>query len=117
MATTYSSAAASSTWWGRCLRPMAVAALLLLAFPGCGSSEDEPPKGPHTIELHVHGIKDKVAQSKVYDVLARYPGVTKVKVDPDGDVAVRVKDGQVTRAEALEEALAKAGFKAHTGEH
>ena len=76
-----------------------------------------PPKGPHTIELHVHGMAVHANRAKVYAVLTAYPGVTKARVDADGYAAIRVADGQATSAEALVQAIEDAGYEAHTGEH
>lgn len=95
-----------------------VAALLgLVLSGGCGSGAPEPPAGPHTVTLHAHGLVDQAACDRLRAALEAHPGVTQVKVDPDGDVAIRVADGRAIRAAALIEAIAKAGFPAHEGGH
>ena len=89
----------------------------ILLAAGCGPEVAKPPKGPHTIQLHVDGLATKADRDKVLAVLTQYPGVTKAKVDEDGYTAIRVEDGQATSVDALVKAIGDAGYRAHTGGH
>lgn len=88
----------------------------VITAPGC-EAKVQQPTGPGTITLHVHGLAKPADVAKAQRTLEGVAGVTKVKVDADGNTAVAVADQSVTTPAVLEKALADAGLSGHTGGH
>jgi copper chaperone CopZ len=89
---------------------------VVVAAPGC-EAKVQTPTGPGTLALHVHGLAKPADVEKLQQALEGVDGVEQVKVDADGNVAVKVKDQTVTTATKLLKVVADTGYNGHTGGH
>ncbi len=83
---------------------------------GC-EAKVQAPTGPGTITVHVHGLANPADVAKLQKALEAVPGVTKVKVDPDGTTAIAVADQAVTTPAKLLKAIGDTGYNGHAGGH
>ncbi|MHC5021991.1 MAG: heavy-metal-associated domain-containing protein [Planctomycetota bacterium] len=83
---------------------------------GC-EAKVETPTGPGTITFHVHGLAKPEDVTKLQQALEGVGGVEKVKIDPDGNVAVKVQDQAVTTAPKLLQVVSDTGYSGHVGGH